>query len=963
MEPLRGRSAELGQLLDSMRAAQSGKASLTVVTGEPGIGKSALVRAAVEQAERHGLLVAQAAAHQTDELSPLASLAPALRAGADPLISTDHFLELAALNGQPLWLAERLADLIGRRLDGVPALIVLDDAQWADPLTGFVLRVVIARLSQAKVMWLLATRPAPGGVTDQLVDAVRDQVPVHAIQLAPLSTEAVLQLAADRLGTTPIDPALSVRLGGVQGVPFLAEQLVAGLYLADLPDGLVEGVRRRVSSTTDLCQALLRTAAVFGSEFQLEDVAVLMGESIAKLAGALDEAIRAGLLADGSSTLSFRHELLRTAVLAEVPPSAQRALHKAIADQLLASGRGPAAAAPHILATAASGDFQAINTLREAAKELLATMSITAVSVIQQAFELTPVDYEFRGEVGEDVIAVLLVARQFARAEAFADDLLGGTALHRGPVSADLRASIRLRLFPQQWATGRLDHSELDIPGASPVLAERLRAYRVLARLEEPFETSDSVAYGVQQLAAAERAREAGRYAEARDLYRQARIGTGAEVGSHPAINIELAELFCRAQTDDLTGALSRLNELLGASDSWLAPQLSVLRARLELATGNLSGAADAATACIRWSTEVFDSSSEPAARQVLALVALLKGRLSEAREQAAADDQIRALLAIADGDVSAAARLLDAPLDYPERHDLLIMAATTTPDPKMADQAERLLTEQAEATPTPTFQAAARLITANNHLRRATTAEAPNAKAGLPPADTRAVSAGAAEAVANAAGTGASGAVAGASGTGATGTVAYAAGAGTRAAGAAGAGGGEAGAGGVQAGEGDVAAAREEFAAVVELLGGSPRPLLVARADELFGRAELEAGDRVAGVAALERALGEFTRLGATAPAAKVQATLQAAGVRRRRWAAVQQRPESGWEALTPMERRVALLVAEGHTNRSAADELVLSTSTVGTHLRSAFGKLGVNSRVQLTRLVLERFASPPNA
>src|SRR5688500_8972318 len=110
MEPLRGRSAELGQLLAAMRTAEGGKASLTVVTGEPGIGKSALVRALVEQAERRGLLVAQAAAHQTDELSPLASLAPALRSGAEPLISTEHFLELASLNAQPLWLGERLAD-------------------------------------------------------------------------------------------------------------------------------------------------------------------------------------------------------------------------------------------------------------------------------------------------------------------------------------------------------------------------------------------------------------------------------------------------------------------------------------------------------------------------------------------------------------------------------------------------------------------------------------------------------------------------------------------------------------------------------------------------------------------------------------------------------------------------------------------------------------------------------------
>lgn len=111
MNPLRGRSAELGRLLDALRAAEHGEASLTVVTGE----------------------------------------------------------------------------LVG-----------------------------------AKVMWLLATRPEPGGVTDKLTDAVQDQVPVHTLRLAPLSNEDVLELAADRLDG-PLDPALSVRLSGVQGVPFIAE--------------------------------------------------------------------------------------------------------------------------------------------------------------------------------------------------------------------------------------------------------------------------------------------------------------------------------------------------------------------------------------------------------------------------------------------------------------------------------------------------------------------------------------------------------------------------------------------------------------------------------------------------------------------------------------------------------------------------------------------------------------------
>jgi DNA-binding NarL/FixJ family response regulator len=53
-------------------------------------------------------------------------------------------------------------------------------------------------------------------------------------------------------------------------------------------------------------------------------------------------------------------------------------------------------------------------------------------------------------------------------------------------------------------------------------------------------------------------------------------------------------------------------------------------------------------------------------------------------------------------------------------------------------------------------------------------------------------------------------------------------------------------------------------------------------------------------------------------------------------------------------MERRVALLVAAGHTNRSAADELVVSPSTIGTHLRAVFSKLDVHTRVQLAHVVL---------
>jgi DNA-binding CsgD family transcriptional regulator len=92
---------------------------------------------------------------------------------------------------------------------------------------------------------------------------------------------------------------------------------------------------------------------------------------------------------------------------------------------------------------------------------------------------------------------------------------------------------------------------------------------------------------------------------------------------------------------------------------------------------------------------------------------------------------------------------------------------------------------------------------------------------------------------------------------------------------------------------------------------------------------------------------------VGAEAAAARAQGLLKEAGGRIRRTTGGT-RPVQGWEALTASERKVARLVAAGHTNRSAADLLVVSPHTVNTHLSAVFRKLAVNSRVQLTRVVL---------
>jgi DNA-binding CsgD family transcriptional regulator len=81
----------------------------------------------------------------------------------------------------------------------------------------------------------------------------------------------------------------------------------------------------------------------------------------------------------------------------------------------------------------------------------------------------------------------------------------------------------------------------------------------------------------------------------------------------------------------------------------------------------------------------------------------------------------------------------------------------------------------------------------------------------------------------------------------------------------------------------------------------------------------------------------------------ADVQRVMREAGVERDEWSAVGTRPTTGQASLTDAERRVAMLIADGRSNRSAAAERGVSVNTVSTHLRVVFAKLGVQSRVQL--------------
>jgi DNA-binding NarL/FixJ family response regulator len=142
-------------------------------------------------------------------------------------------------------------------------------------------------------------------------------------------------------------------------------------------------------------------------------------------------------------------------------------------------------------------------------------------------------------------------------------------------------------------------------------------------------------------------------------------------------------------------------------------------------------------------------------------------------------------------------------------------------------------------------------------------------------------------------------------------------------------------------------------LAQAVTILEAGRRRLALASALEDLAVAELRAGRSDEAIAALDRALAIYADCGARWDLARVRRRLRQLGVQRRLPA--ERRPTRGWAALTESELAVVRLVTEGFTNREVAERLYVSPNTVSSHLRRAFEKLGINSRVALTRIAAE--------
>src|SRR3984957_16878445 len=216
--PLRGRSEPMATALSALRGAcQHGLSASVLISGPAGIGKTALLAEICQQATRMKIRVGWSKCDPIEQVWPGAPVIAALRAGRDPLTTTGEYEQIAGVVSEPLLLAERIASRLEDLAAAYPLLVAIDDLQWADQVSRFLLRSLVSRLAGFPVGWMFPSRD----------DRIEVDLAGHGIvrrehvQLAPLTTPDLAAMARDRLGRVP-DERTRRYLDATGGNPFLA---------------------------------------------------------------------------------------------------------------------------------------------------------------------------------------------------------------------------------------------------------------------------------------------------------------------------------------------------------------------------------------------------------------------------------------------------------------------------------------------------------------------------------------------------------------------------------------------------------------------------------------------------------------------------------------------------------------------------------------------------------------------
>src|SRR5271170_3039251 len=221
----RGRAAEQKIIGDLLRRAQRGEGGVVLVEGEPGVGRSLLLRDATDEAAEQGFSLAAGAADQLSQAIPFSPLRAALR---EPFAwLTDDEPGRDRPDAVAWWITKTRARL-EQRAAVTPVLVCLDDLNWASLATLAALQALPRDLKRLPVAWLLARSSTSQCPAEFLFDQLEKEDGAVRVTLAPLDEDSVVAMLTDAFGAHP-DQALMDLTRGAAGNPSLVAELVGGL--------------------------------------------------------------------------------------------------------------------------------------------------------------------------------------------------------------------------------------------------------------------------------------------------------------------------------------------------------------------------------------------------------------------------------------------------------------------------------------------------------------------------------------------------------------------------------------------------------------------------------------------------------------------------------------------------------------------------------------------------------------
>jgi DNA-binding CsgD family transcriptional regulator/tetratricopeptide (TPR) repeat protein len=339
-----GRDAETAQLYDAMTLAAQGEPQLVLVAGDAGIGKTCLVSDLVSRAAELGF--ATATGHCLD-IEAAMSFAPVIEA-LRSLLSDDPDLDgrpharrtramldpdapepdqIRMLDDLRLTLLEAAADR--------PLLLVVEDMHWADRSTQD-LTSALARTAQGSLLLVITVRDDelhrrhPFRTT--LAELSRLET-ARRVELRPLGPGDIALLVRDRSGVEGSSESVRQIHERSEGNPLYAEELIDADPNA-VPEHLADLLLARVSKLSGEGRSLVRTASVDGSRIDTELLAAVSGLDTDTLEKLTRQAVDEHVFHVRGSVLEFRHGLLREAVYDDLLPGERTRTHAAFAEAL-----------------------------------------------------------------------------------------------------------------------------------------------------------------------------------------------------------------------------------------------------------------------------------------------------------------------------------------------------------------------------------------------------------------------------------------------------------------------------------------------------------------------------------------------------------------------------------------------------------------------------------------------------